>query len=681
MIPDYLLRELFGLKTNCGGKSCDLLSEIIKSFTLYLSSQTSEYHQLSSIISGENENFRLKWLPEHCCVLLMVNNVPRSVVSLQLIVLDEWTHDVRSDVATGRELIATSEHYCSVSVGEISFSLYDTFMEEFNARILAAKKKMNVLRVLYDTFKQLDPSHVPPKMISEFFSCSIEMDTRGVSWCLVRAVIGALVMNYPHLCSGGEESAHSSFKMLTLDFYIWILESYSPCSASVETIDLTMSVLSYICKEISMLAHSDCIVGKFEERCRLIRSRLESDACRSDSKMNWDLQEIMSSTCRKETRISEGGWANFTVKLPQPTATLLTIAESLTDCSKRINENLCALLSIPDRATCTTEEMIAWIQGIDKEIQCRLILETEGRQLVLSSVHKWLFKKLENIGSLDSLISVQRLKDLLDQYRSHSLSLTALLKAKSIICIELRSMEVLSTWIIFCFIHTCAKRLYPIIESYDVPLKSKDLRHLSLADKAAVDAALAVCAYIDRYTSSKNCLFSLSNQTPTMQLARMYSEGSILIGGIWSREQKAASEKQDAHWGQVRRLQAKAVELRSQIITLKVDLRDLIRGKSEMEEGSGRYNCRYNDNEIEFVERVISQRSRALAEAERPLPLVHQSLPKDKGVAMIILFFLYMPDELHTYSTLCLIAQQMLLPLRASFSSQEGMSMFYEATD
>ena len=681
MISDYLLKEIFGFKIDHNSETSDLLSEIIEYFTLYLSTQTSEYHQLLTVLGGGNEDFRLKWLPAHCCVLLIVKNVPRSVISLQLIILDEWTHDVRSDLATGREVIATSKHYCSVSVGEISFSLHDTFMWEFTEAIDMPANKKNVLQILYDTFKILDPSYVPPIMIRELFSCSTEINARGVSWCLVRAVVGALIKNYPHLFSGGEESAYSSHKILILDFYMWILESYDPCSASVNTIDLTMSILSYICKEISMLAESDCIVTEYEERCGFVRSRLESDARRSDSKMNWDLQKIMSSACSMGTRISERGWVDLKVKLPQPAATLQTTAESLTDCCKKINENLGALLSIPDRDNCTTEEMNEWIQGIDKKIQFGLIVETEGRQLVLSSVHKWLFKKLEKIDSLDSLLSVQRLKDLLDLYRSHCLSFTALLEAKSIICVELRSMEMLSTWIIFCFIHTCVKKLYPIIESYDVPLSSRDLRHLSLADKSAVDAALTVCAYIDRYTTSNNRLFSLSNQTPTMKLARMYSEGNILIEEIWSREQKAASEKQDAHWRRVQSLQAEAKKLRRKIIDLNAELCVLNSEKSRMKTNHSRYYSSKHDERIDDVEQKISRESKALTQAERPLPVVHQSLPKDKSVAMIILFFLYMPDELRTYSALCLIAQQMLLPLHSSFSTQEGMSAFYDATD
>ena len=681
MISDYILKEIFGFKIDHNSESSDLLSEIIKCFTLYLSSETSEYHQFISVLGGGHEDFKLMWLPAHCCVLLIVKNVPRSVISLQLIVLDEWTHDVRSDVATGRELIAASEHYCSVSVGEIAFSLHDTFMREFTKAMDAPKKKKNILKVLYDTFRILDSSYAPPKMTSELFSCSTEINARGVSWCLVRAVVGALIKNYPHLSSGVEENAYSSYKILILDFYIWILESYSPCSASVNIIDLTMSILSYICKEISMLAESDCIVTQYEERCRFIRSRLEIDARRSDSKMNWDLQKIMSSACSMETRISERGWVDFKVNLPQPAATLQTTAQNFTDCSKKINENLCALLSIPDWDTCTTEEMNEWIQGIDKKIQCRLIVETEGRQLVLSFVHKWLFKKLEKIDSLDSLLSVQRLKDLLDLYRSHCLSFTALLEAKSIICVELRSMEMLSTWIIFCFIHTCVKKLYPIIESYDVPLSSRDLRHLSLADKSAVDAALTVCAYIDRYTTSNNRLFSLSNQTPTMKLARMYSEGDILIEEIWSREQKAASEKQDAHWRRVRRLQAEADELRSSIRALNARLCDLHIDKSRILATHGNWHVRSTDSDIDFVQKKISRVSKELAEAECPLSVVHQSLPKDRGVAMIILFFLYMPDDLRTYSTLCLIAQQMLLPLRTSFSTEQGMSILCDKTD
>ena len=151
---DSILREIFGLKIHQTIKSPELMRAVIDFFNLYLSAGDSEYHQLSPILMGKSSDFMVKWLPEYGCALLSVKNESRSVISLQLVVLDGWICNIRSDVMTGRELTDTSKNYSLICAGEIPYPLYDAFMTAF-CHIISTTKQ-NILSALHSARNKID---------------------------------------------------------------------------------------------------------------------------------------------------------------------------------------------------------------------------------------------------------------------------------------------------------------------------------------------------------------------------------------------------------------------------------------------------------------------------------------------------------------------------------------------
>ena len=673
---DSILREIFGRKLNRTIKSPELIGAIIDFFNLYLSAGNSEYHQFSSILAGKSPDFMVKWLPESGCALLSVKNESRSVIFLQLVILDGWICNVRSEVMTGRQIISDSNHYRLIWAGEIPYPLYDAFMAAF-CNTIQTKKDRNILNALHIASKAINASFGPTSADIQPFCAPIGVNSRSVSWCLVKAVVGVLISNYPYLTSSTEDADHFSCEKLMINFYLWILEEEMDKldHITVDRIDLTMSIISCICNNCSLLAESDCTVSEFETRCKSIRQRLEDDA--KKTKKKWNLQKIASAGGHEDTGLSELGWANFDLNLPPPIVCSTANADFLSVYRKRIDQNLCTLNSVPDD-TCAIEVMISWIQNIDESIKSRSIVESEGRQLAISSIQHWLYKRLEIIDDVGSKVSVQALKSIWNLHNSQCFSLTALLKEKDSISVELRSNEMLSTWIIFCLSHASVKRIYPIIATYGVPIRWSDLRHLSLGSKAAVDAALAVSTYLERYSSPNNDIFSLSTQDPTSNMALQFSRENAIIQKKWKQEEEAADTVQTKHWNQVRKLQAEAAELRILIAKCNVKLSDLLRKSSEMEILHPAYGYTHLSLEIQSARAKLSKLSGELAAAERPLPVIFQPLPKDEKTAMVILFFIYMPVELRIFSTICVVAQQMLLPQSPSTATQEGMQIVHD---
>ena len=219
---DSILREIFGLKIHQTIKSPELMRAVIDFFNLYLSAGDSEYHQLSPILMGKSSDFMVKWLPEYGCALLSIKNESRSVISLQLVVLDGWICNIRSDVMTGRELTDTSKNYRLIWVGEISYPLYDAFMAAFCGMILF--KEQNILSALHRARNKIDASIGQPSAEVQSYSTSIGANSRSVSWCLVMAVVGVLISNYPHLTSSTEDNDYCYCKKMMIHFYLWILE-------------------------------------------------------------------------------------------------------------------------------------------------------------------------------------------------------------------------------------------------------------------------------------------------------------------------------------------------------------------------------------------------------------------------------------------------------------------------
>ncbi|GLC47559.1 hypothetical protein PLESTB_000001100 [Pleodorina starrii] len=300
---------------------------------------------------------------------------------------------------------------------------------------------------------------------------------------------------------------------------------------------------------------------------------------------------------------------------------------------------------------------------------------------------------------------VAALEQVLDAYRAAVQRFLASPAAAAQMRVEQMSREVLAVWVGYCLMHTAARLQHPQLESFGAFSDHTDLRHLVLSDRLAVDAALAVAAYLQRCKrrgGSGRELFSLRDGgAATLDFAQEFASACPRLQGIWQQEQTDAQVRVDAHWREVQRKQALAAKLRTELAelqkaaaqqqeTLCKHKQELEAAKEELREigndsdgdsdsacsvGRREQRRRINQNissagrRIQEVEAAIAhnkqqqRRTKAnLKEAEAaPAPVI-QPLPACRNLALRWLFFLHMPPLLRHLSRASFLAQQMLLP-------------------
>ena len=130
--------------------------------------------------------------------------------------------------------------------------------------------------------------------------------------------------------------------------------------------------------------------------------------------------------------------------------------------------------------------------------------------------------------------------------------------------VELRSRELLVTWVAYCMADAAACHTHPLVASYGVSLRADDLRHLVLSDRQACDALLGVAAYL-RQRGSGRPLFSLSHGSITFSFAASFAAADSGMASTLQQEQSAAAARQAEHWRQVQEKQREAARLRAQL--------------------------------------------------------------------------------------------------------------------
>eukprot|EP00887_Chlorella_sp_A99_P004660 scaffold4.g4660.t1 len=231
--------------------------------------------------------------------------------------------------------------------------------------------------------------------------------------------------------------------------------------------------------------------------------------------------------------------------------------------------------------------------------------------------------------------------------------------------------EVLLSWVAFCIMRAAASRRHPDLQPFGVALDWRQLRHLVLSDRQAVDAALAVAAYLRRHTG--RAVFSLRDGgAATFELAERYARGAQ--GGelreLWRQERAEAEVRKQAHWRLVRQKQQKVARLR-----VELGLRQAAEA-----EAKAKYDREYENYQLQpsweddtyhmnrckrawqaALEARISTLNALSAELQSPTPVI-QPLPNDESVALRRLVFLYTPAMLRELARMSFLAQQLLLP-------------------
>ena len=682
---DTTFREIFRLKHDPSTSNAhQILGHVSDLFVAYLASNVAELDPLCCILKNTHDTITLKWLPEYSCVLMGTKNHHLSRISMQLIILDGWKCDVEAAHASKRMQVGKSWSDTSFNVGDVHSSLYDEFLTSFNEALERCEEKKKDSYFIHQTLnKILRPTR--PSDPSRGL-CSQVGVNRGVAWHLVLAASCVLIETYPNILLCSSDLNRFAFcKRLEIDFYLWILEEKvgRPSYISIKRIDFIMAALTVVCTESSSLTESGSDTSEFEIRCRGIRSNLISDVDRMINKYSasYCLGKICSYAFAKTDDCDKSDLADLTVTLPPPATESKGVLGSLLASRDRASLSLGSLFPAPC-ITCSTLEMLTWMGKIGAKTstnssQCPV---SEGRLLVMSTVEQWLFTWLGDIDHSNPRQCISsELEILLENYRQVCNSFKASDDSRALMSVELRSLEVLSTWIIFCIIHDTAVKAHPILKKYGVPLDWRDVRHLVLSSKAAEDAALLVSRYLERNTITGRAVFSLSAEDRTFDMAVEFALDNTSIMAKWKAEKETAARKQADNWTTIRRRQAEAAELREDIITLGSELHPL---KAELAKyeysnriaGSTVVSTSLLRSSINHLEQKIRSKTSSLRSAEEPLPAIIQPLPKGETAAMRILFFLYMPDVVRSFSTMCMVAQQMLLPSPAFTHTLEGES-------
>ncbi|GLC47557.1 hypothetical protein PLESTB_000000900 [Pleodorina starrii] len=295
---------------------------------------------------------------------------------------------------------------------------------------------------------------------------------------------------------------------------------------------------------------------------------------------------------------------------------------------------------------------------------------------------------------------VAALEQVLDAYRVAVQRFLASPAAAAQMRVEQMSREVMAVWVGYCLMHTAARLQHPQLESFGAFSDHTDLRHLVLSDRLAVDAALAVAAYLQRCKrrgGSGRELFSLRDGgAATLDFAQEFASACPRLQGIWQQEHADAQARVDAHWRKVRSKQTLLAKLRNVLLAalqkaaaqlqekLRKHKQEVNAAEAEPREidGGGLFawfrggrrhiidsNISSAKRRVQEVEAAIAdnkERQRSIEakimQSEAAPPPVIQPLPASRKLALRWLFFLHMPPLLRHLSRVSFLAQQMLLP-------------------
>lgn len=134
---------------------------------------------------------------------------------------------------------------------------------------------------------------------------------------------------------------------------------------------------------------------------------------------------------------------------------------------------------------------------------------------------------------------------------------------------EARSREVLVVWISFCLIFKKSMCFSPLVKEYAPAVDPRDLCHLVLADRKAVDALGNACVYLSEQSKDRHGGKLFSNYADDkdcyLEFAERYARDDSGMMDIWTEERDEAERKNNEQWATVLKQQKQARDLRDQI--------------------------------------------------------------------------------------------------------------------
>ncbi|KAG2496538.1 hypothetical protein HYH03_005361 [Edaphochlamys debaryana] len=398
---------------------------------------------------------------------------------------------------------------------------------------------------------------------------------RDTCWPLVRSVLQVLLERAPGCIPASPPALLLRHALAHLE--LWLLRRQlcllTPDTAGPTAVTNAMHMLTCAASKAAALAEEGHDVAEFEAACASARESLQAVA--------WEraLQQGHGSELPPE------GSPSLTGVTALPRGVLPARLTAGTDggggqdaARKRAELNLGAVTLLPPAASFM--DMLGVLRG---QKQWSSPGDDAQFQLVLHSVERELFERAtagfqplseEEVAALEAVVDTCRLtlqRFLATPAAAAAQAAGALLKA------ELLSRELLMVWVAYCLVHASACKQYDILRQYGVALSYKDLRHLVLPYRLAVDAAMAVAAYLQRLALPGRELFSLRDGAgkATSDMAQAFAATCPRLSKLWEQEKADAAARQAKHWEEVQRKQAEAVRLRQQLAKLKEEQLEL----------------------------------------------------------------------------------------------------------
>ncbi|KAG2492072.1 hypothetical protein HYH03_009568 [Edaphochlamys debaryana] len=648
---------------------------------------------VTAVAAGNSQT--VTWLPDFGAALMALHPGPDVIqprpgtLALHLVCLDSWEFWAHSS-PSGVHHTAVSSAHTLLACGDIPAEDHARLVQLVHTLTSKALKKRkegekgfqrtpafirSVIEAALTTLQ--GGAHASGDITSRGGFTDVGQHTGGdavrdTCWPLVQSVLKVLLACAPGCAPAGPPEI--LFRCALAHLELWLLRGQlrrlTPETAGPEAVTNAMHMLECAAGKAAALADEGHDVSALEAACASARACIEEAVA----------QRVLRQA--QGVELPDEGSPGLTGRAAPPSGTLPSRLEPRTEeggleaMRQRAAANLGSVPLLPSGSAFSDvlnllRSQRQWTSPAD-DVQYQLVLRSvEGELFSRAAVG---FSASSNrlsgaeVAALEAMVDTYRLtlQRFLDTPAVKSAAAEgALLRA------ELHSRELLVVWVAYCLIHAAADQEYGIVQQYGVALSYKDLRHLALSDRAAVDAALAVAAYLQRRTVPGRELFSLRDGgTASFQLAREFAASCPRLQRLWQQEEADAEARRDQHWAEVERKQAEAQQLRHELSQLQVEAASL---QSTLEEvlssynAGGRYASSYFDvrsarNAVSRNKHSQTSKQREIQQAEKAPPAVIQPLPQASSAALVWVFFLHMPPLFRSLSRASFLAQQMLLP-------------------
>ncbi|KAL4428607.1 hypothetical protein ABPG77_008919, partial [Micractinium sp. CCAP 211/92] len=653
------------------------------------------------------------WQPEYgCAVLALPAGEPDTqpvpgTLAVVVVGLDNWEHDSHSTSDGGIQHVGVCKGSQLLHCGQLHAAQLDAFRAQLatvmakvaerkgDARAQVAgrqghqKTPAMVRAAAVQALRQLaaeaaaeaegrEADSVPDQVPQGGFT-DVGMHTGGgqrdTAWPVVREVLKALLAHAAPCRSANPDL----FQLAEAHLFLWVMQrqvaALTPEAATSTVLNAAMRMLQAVAQRAAELAQQGHAVAHFEASCAAARRALEAaraarvQAAAAAARL--PSGPAAAAACGPGShRLPRGALP----ELPPPLAD-----EGGLEAARKRQANNLGSLPLPDSAAgqLALTNLLAVLRS--SELRGNQSSDLVA-QHALSLVERELYARAAGGFAAEASLSqaeVDALVEVVMEYFAVLHRFQASDCAAARMRVELRSRGLLVCWVALCAVHAAAALQHPMLLKYGVAVDWKDLKHLVLSDRPAVDAALAVASYLRRHAQPGRPAFSLADGgMATFDLARQFALADARLLQMWEEEAAAAAQRRDAHWAEIRRKQEEVARLRAQ---LKAQKRTRDSELSDVSDAQDEYDSTLHSSyeRRQAALRRLEEAQRRLASAQQdvastksllslnlkpPSPVI-QPLPEHHGAAAPWLFFLHMPPVIRQLARLSFLAQQLLLPV------------------